>query len=108
MTLPDDEKAPWTSVTKDPLQEARVWLQKHVKTRILETRAPTRTPGVPGIQVIVCTSAASVTPVLRVSGTDGVFTREFYDTDEDRQRYRTVPCAEGSTSKAALEQAAHM
>ena len=62
----------------------------------------------PGLQVMVYVSKAASTAVLRASGKEHVFTRDFYESDEDRAKYRIVPSQEGSSLAAALEQAAHM
>ncbi len=87
---------------------AKRWFDKHVKTGLLETRPPTRTPGTAGLQVLVYVAQASSAALLRASGADHVYTREFYESDADRAKFRIVPCQENSSVKAAREQASHM
>ena len=104
----EDTVSAWKNALKDPAAATRQWLQKHVAARVLEMRPPTRTPGVAGLQTLVYIQNASSVAVLRASGADGVFTREFYVTDADRARYRVVPCKDADSIEAAREQASHM
>ncbi len=108
VNMHEDSTEDWKSVMKDPVAKMRGWLRERAKANVLETRPPTRLPGEPGLQALVYVSLATAPAVLRASGAAGVFTRDFYESDEDRQKYRTVPCQEGCSLKAALEQAGHM
>ena len=108
INMHEDGAASWKAVMKDPTSATRQWFNKHVKTGLLETRSPTRTPGVPGLQVLVYVAQASSTKLLKASGADNVFTREFYENDADRAKFRVVPCQDGCSLKTAAEQASHM
>ena len=80
----EDDAQSWKVVLKDPLAAARQWYTKNVQTGLLELRPPTRTVGVPGLQVLVYVSKSAVTKLMKVSGMESVFTREFYENDADR------------------------
>ncbi len=108
LNMQESNAASWKEVLKDPVAASRKWFTKHVKSGLLETRPPTRTPGAAGLQVLVYVSQASSSILLRASEEDYVFTREFCENDADRAKYRVVPCQDGSSLKAAREQAAHM
>lgn len=62
----------------------------------------------PGLQVLLYVSKSAVTKLMKVSGMENVFAREFYENDADRAKFRVVPCQDGASLKVALEQAAHM
>ena len=108
LNMHEDSPESWKLVLKDPILAAKRWFEKHVKTGLLETRPPTRTPGTAGLQVLVYVAQASSAALLRASGADHVYTREFYESDADRAKFRIVPCQENSSAKAAREQASHM
>ena len=75
----------------------------------LDIRPPTRPSGdTESMQVIAYIANISVEALLKSSSMDGVFTREFYESDVDRQRYKVVMLPQNSTIEAAQRQAAWM
>ena len=82
------------------------WLKLRAKVEFLDVRLPTRIAGArDGLQVIVLLPVAACIPVLRASGLDGIFVRQFIENDKDRQIYRAVPMPTDATLTTCLGQA---
>ena len=60
------------------------------------------------MQFIAYVPQNSILALLKASSMDGVFTREFYESDADRNRYKIVNLKDGFTIAAAQRQATWM
>ena len=103
------ENAKWEFASKNCQSAARLWMKERLNVEALDVRPPTRPSGdTESMQVIAYIPKISVEALLKSSSLDGVFTREFYESDVDRQRYKVVMLPQSSTIEAAQRQAAWM
>ena len=80
--------------------------QKRAKANFLDVRPPTRIAGArDGLQVIVFLPVSACIQILRASGLDGIFVRQFIENDKDRQIYKAVPMPVGATLATCIGQA---
>ena len=69
---------------------AKRWLQHRAGEEVFDARLPTRIAGREELQVVAQVSSTH-DGALRASGTDGVMTRPFYTTEEEKTHFRSVP-----------------
>ena len=75
----------------------------------MDIRPPTRPCGdADSMQVVAFVPAGSVAAILKCSSMDGVFTREYYESDIYRDRYKIVPLPPNSTMESAPRRATWM
>ena len=73
------------------------------------SRPPTRPCGdTDSMQVVAFVPTSSAVAILTCNRMDGVFTREHYESDMDRDRYKIVPLPLNSTIESAQRQATWM
>ena len=73
----------------------------------LDVRQPTRIEdATKQLQVVVFLAASSWISALRASGADGVFVRPFFENEQDKLVYRSVPLPRDASVDAAFRQAA--
>ena len=76
------------------------------KVDFLDVRPPTRIAGATtALQVIVFLKVSACTCVLRASGLDCIFVRQFVESDQDRAIYKALLMPVGATSAACIGQA---
>ena len=101
------ENAKWEFASKNCQSAARLWMKERLNVEALDVRPPTRPSGdTESMQVIAYIPKISVEALLKSSSLDGVFTREFYESDVDRQRYKVVMLPQSLTIEAVQRQAA--
>ena len=84
-------------------------MKERAQVDALDIGPPTRPLGdTDSMQFIVYVPQKSVLSLLKASSLDGVFIREFYESDADRNRYKIVHLKDGSTIEAAQRQATWM
>ena len=87
----------------------RLWMQDRVKVDALEIGPPTRPCGdTESMQFVVYVPKISMNGLLMASGKDCVFTREFYESDADRNRFKIVHLPDHPTLEVAQRQSARM
>ena len=92
---------------KNPQLAVKKWLELRAKVRFLDVRQPTRVAGATEqMQAVAFLPASSWISALRASGTDGVFVRPFFENDQDKLVYRSVPLPRENSLDAAIRQAA--
>ena len=80
-----------------------------MKVDALDIGPPTRPCGdTESMQFVVYVPKVSVNGLLMASGKDGVFTREFYESDADRNRFKIVHLPDNPTLEVAQRQFARM
>ena len=84
------DKQGWFAAKLAPRVAARRWLQYRAGVKLFDVRPPTRIFGREELRV-VAQIASSTYDGLRASGTDGVMTRPFYTTEEEKTHFRSVP-----------------
>ena len=100
-------EATWASAISHGALASRQWLKHVTAVEPLDVRPPTRSAGSEDqIQLVAMIKESLVDQVLRASSRDGVFTRTFFESDEDRAMYRVIPLEEGTTLQAAQSKAA--
>ena len=77
------DKQGWEAAKLAPRVAARRWLQHRAGVKLFDVRPPTRIVGREELQ-IVAQIASPTYDGLRASGTDGVMTRPFYTTEEEK------------------------
>ncbi len=96
----------WAFACKNPRELTKQWLRLRAKVEFLDVRPPTRPAGAEDLlQVVVFVSTVSFVPLLRAGGKDGVIVRPYFESDADKQVYRSVPLAVGTSLAAAVRQA---
>ena len=84
-------------------------LKLRAKVDFLDMRPPTRIAGATSaLQVVVFLQVSVSTAILRASGLDGIFVRQFIENDRDRAIYRTVPMPVDATLATCIGQAAFL
>ena len=96
----------WAHVSKNAQALTKQWLKLRAKVDFLDVRPPTRIAGATdALQVLVFVPASAWIPILRASGLDGIFVRQFIESDQDRALYRAVPMPMDATLTTSLGQA---
>ena len=84
-------KEQWDKVKLNSRTAAQMWLQERAKTEVVEVQPPTRIAGDNnGVQLVVIVPNESRACSLRLSGTDGVFVRPFYQGENTREEFKVV------------------
>ena len=82
----------WESAVKNAQELTKKWLKLRAKVDFLDVQQPTRIAGATSaLQVIVFLPVSASTAVLRASGLDEIFVRQFIENDRDRAIYKAVP-----------------
>ena len=103
------EDPKWDYALKRGRSAVRLWMQERVKVDALDIGPPTRPCGdTESMQFVVYVPKVSVNGLLMASGKDGVFTREFYESDADRNRFKIVHLPDHPTLEVAQRQSARM
>ena len=96
----------WGHAVKNAQELTKQWLKLRAQVEFLDVRPPTRIAGAnDGLQVVVFVPASAWIQILRASGLDGIFVRQFMETDQDRSVYRAVPMPVEATLGTSLGQA---
>lgn len=97
----------WEAACKAPTAAVRRWLQHRAQAELLDTRPATRTAtgAADTLQVVASVTMTTLEKALKASGTNGVFSRPFYDTDLDREAFKVVPLPRELDLKMALQRA---
>ena len=100
------ESPKWDYALKHGRSAIRLWIKERAKVDAMDIRPPTRPCGdTDSMQVVAFVPTSSVAAILKCSSMDGVFTREYYESDADRDRYKIVPLPLNSTIESAQRQA---
>ena len=67
------------------------WLQHRAGVEVFDVRSPTRIAGREELQVVAQIASSTYDRALRASGTDGVMTRPFNTTEEEKTHFQSVP-----------------
>ena len=103
------DSAKWDYALRRGRSAVRLWMKERAQVDAFDIGPPTRPLGdTDSMQVIVHVPQKSVLSLLKASSLDGVFIREFYESDADRNRYKIVHLKDGSTIEAAQRQATWM
>ena len=103
------EDPKWDYALKRGRSAVRLWMQERVKVDALDIGPPTRPCGdTESMQFVVYVQEVAVNGLLMASGKDGVFTREFYESDADRNRFKIVHLPDHPTLEVAQRQSARM
>ena len=70
---------------------------------VFDVRPPTRFAGREELEVVAQIASATYDGALRASGTDGVMTRPFYTTEEDKTNFRSAPQPMDFSLEGALQ-----
>ena len=96
----------WAHVSKNAQALTKQLFKLRAKVDFLDVRPPTRIAGATdAVQVLVFVPASAWIPILRASGLDGIFVRQFIESDQDRALYRAVPMPMDATLATSLGQA---
>ena len=96
----------WAHASRNAQELTKKWLKLRARFDFLDVRPPTRIAGATdGLQVIVFVPVSAWIPILRASGVDGIFVRQFIESDHDRGIYRAVPMPVEATLATCLGQA---
>ena len=103
------EDPKWDYALKRGRSAVRLWMQERVKVDALDIGPPTRPCGdTESMQFVVYVPKVSVNGLLMASGKDGVFTRYFFESDADRNRFKIVHLPDHPTLEVAQRQSARM
>ena len=73
----------WESVPKNAQEVTKNWLKLLANVEFLDVRPPTRIAGVnDGLQMNVFAPVSAITKLLRSNGLDGIFVRQFIESDK--------------------------
>ncbi len=91
-------QAVWSSAMRFGASTAKKWLLHQAAVEALDVRPPTRIAGHEDqLQMIAMVPKLSLDSVLKAGGADGVFTRSFFTSDEERAKFKIVPLEDGTT-----------
>ena len=85
------DKQGWEAAELAPRAAARQWLPHRAGVEVFDVRPPTRIAGREELQVVAQIASSTYDRALRASGIDGVMTRPFYTTEEEKNPL--PPCA---------------
>ena len=78
------DKQRWEAADFAPRVAARRCLQHRAGVEVFDVRLPTRIAGREELPVVAQIASSTYDGALRASGTDGVMTRPFYTTEEEK------------------------
>ena len=79
----------WACALTNAQELTKKWLKMRAKVEFLDVHPPTRVAGTKGaLQVVVFVPRTAWIQTRRASGLDGIFVRQFIESDQDRLMYR--------------------